>query len=193
MLGEPLPEGYALKLPWDRIYIYELRVQQFPFSIEALSSEGMSVRIEGNVIYRVRYETLGGLQKAVGPEYRTRVVGPIAVAALRHAVANHTSNELYSINFDDLKREVIADITSHRAAQVIEFLDVAVRGIYLPQQVTQAIDQKLAQEQLAASYEFRLMSEKQEAERRRIEAERRRQIVSRENAEAAAKSKKPRD
>ena len=170
VLGEPLPEGYALKLPWDRIYIYELRVQQFPFSIEALSSEGMSVRIEGNVIYRVRYETLGGLQKAVGPEYRTRVVGPIAVAALRPAVANHTSNELYSINFDDLKREVIADITSHRAAQVIEFLDVAVRGIYLPQQVTQAIDQKLAQEQLAASYEFRLMSEKQEAERRRIEA-----------------------
>ena len=139
VLGEPLPEGYALKLPWDRIYIYELRVQQFPFSIEALSSEGMSVRIEGNVIYRVRYETLGGPQKAVGPEYRTRVVGPIAVAALRHAVANHTSNELYSINFDDLKREVIADITSHRAAEVIEFLDVAVRGIYLPQQVTQAL------------------------------------------------------
>ncbi|MDF2234789.1 SPFH domain-containing protein [Albimonas sp. CAU 1670] len=169
-LGEPLPEGYALKLPWDRIYIYELRVQQFPFSIEALSSEGMSVRIEGNVIYRARYATLGELQKGVGPEYRARVVGPVSVAAIRHAVANHTSNELYSINFDQLKQEVIEDITSHAAAEVIEFLDVAVRGIYLPEQVTQAIDQKLAQEQLAASYEFRIMSEKQEAERRRIEA-----------------------
>lgn len=169
-LGEALPEGFALKMPWDRIYIYELRVQQFPFEIEALSAEGMSVRIEGNVLYRPRYEALGLLQKTFGPEYRSRIVGPVAVAAIRHAVAGHSSNELYSINFDELKQEVLTDITEHAAAQAIDFVDVPVRGIYLPQRVTQAIEQKLAQEQLAASYEFRLMSEKQEAERRRIEA-----------------------
>ncbi|MEQ9811456.1 MAG: hypothetical protein RLO50_01645, partial [Azospirillaceae bacterium] len=49
---EVLPEGYAMKLPWDRIYRYEVRIQQMPFKMKALSTEGMVIDIAGTVLYQ---------------------------------------------------------------------------------------------------------------------------------------------
>lgn len=165
-----LPEGFALKLPWDRIYIYEVRVQQLPFELHALSAEGMSISILGNLLYRPSYQDVGRLQKRVGPAYRERLVDPVAVASVREIMAQYNSHELYSIKYDRLRDEILEKTRAHPAASVVEFVDLLIRAVVLPEEVTQAIEQKLAQEQLAASYEFRLLAQKQEAERRRIEA-----------------------
>lgn len=165
-----LPEGFAVKLPWDRIYLYEVRVQQIPFELDALSREGMAVKLSGNLLYRPRYAQLGNLQKSVGPDYRSRLVGPVSISAIREATAAHNSHELYSIDYNHLKGEILDIIATHPSADLVDFVDILIRKIELPRNVTDAIEQKLTQEQLAASYEFRLLSQKQEAERQRIEA-----------------------
>ena len=54
--------------------------------------------------------------------------------------------------------------------QMEAFNDLIVREILLPPTISSAIEQKLAQEQVAASYTFRLETERQEAEQRRIRA-----------------------
>lgn len=169
-LDRVLPEGIALKLPWDRIYSYEVRIQQVPFAVDGLSLEGMTVRVEGNVLYRPLYEQVARLHANIGPNYEERVVTPIAIAAVRDAIAGHLSHELYTHDFEELKDEIVGLIEIHPSSQVIDFTDIAIRRVGLPTNVTQAIEQKLAQEQLAASYEFRLLAQQQEAERRRVEA-----------------------
>ncbi|MEO1722930.1 MAG: prohibitin family protein [Pseudomonadota bacterium] len=165
-----IPEGFAVKLPWDRIYVYEMRVRQIPFGFDALSAEGMTVRIEGNILYRPIYDKLGLLQKNVGPEYAQRIVLPVALAAIRESVANYNSQELYSVSYAELKSEILKLIGGHPASEVVDFADIAIRVVQLPVNVSKAIELKLSQEQLAASYEFRLIAEKQEAERKRIQA-----------------------
>ncbi|MEM6676717.1 MAG: prohibitin family protein [Pseudomonadota bacterium] len=169
-VDETVPEGFAVKLPWDRIYIYEVRVRQMPFAFDALSAEGMTVRIEGNILYRPIYDKLGLLQKNVGPEYAERIVAPVALAAVRESVAKYNSQELYSVSYTKLKEEILALIANHPASSVVDFADIAIRIVALPPAVSKAIELKLSQEQLAASYEFKLIAEKQEAERKRIQA-----------------------
>lgn len=165
-----LPEGYALKLPWDRVYIYEVRLQQVPFSLDVLSLEGMSVQVEGNLLFRPKIGSIGVLQKTVGPDYAERLVLPVGLAAIREAVAQQNSQELYSVSYGELEQHIYEILDDNTASSLVDFVDIAVRMVAIPPQVSQAIETKLEQEQLAASYEFRLLSEQQEADRRRIEA-----------------------
>ena len=170
VVDEVLPEGFALKLPWDRVYIYEVRTQRMPFQLTVLSLEGMSLSITGTILYRPVIGAVTELQKDIGPEYRTRLVDPVALSAIRHFAAHYNSHELYSLDFHELRSGVIDDLKNSPSSRYIDYADLLIQSIILPVSVSQSIEQKLAQEQLAASYEFRILSQKQEAERRRIEA-----------------------
>ncbi len=96
VLDEVLPEGFALKLPWDKVYIYETRTQRFPFQLYGLSREGMTVQMVGTLLYRPTRELVPILQKTIGPEYRDRIVAASRQAALREIIARYKfPHELY--------------------------------------------------------------------------------------------------
>ncbi len=167
---EVLPEGYAMKLPWDRIYRYEVRIQQLPFRLKALSTEGMVIDIVGTVLYQPKYAALPLLQRDVGPDYRARLVGPVVVAAVRRAVANYDSHALYTLDFHSFEEEIRSQLDRHPAAEFVNYAQVLIRELTLPPKISLAIEDKLAQEQEAASYEYRILAQEQEANRQRIEA-----------------------
>lgn len=167
---EVLPEGFAVKLPWDRIYLYEVRTQRYAFSTFALSLEGMYIRLEGTLLYRPVYDRVGLLHKKIGPDYRDRVVGPAALSAVRQIIGRYNSHELYTVDYDTLRSQVLGLMRLNSPDGLVEFQDLLVATVEVPRKVTEAIEEKLAQEQLAASYRFRILSQKQEAERLQIEA-----------------------
>jgi len=165
-----LPEGIATKLPWDDIYRYEVRVQRLPIEMVGLSAEGMTIQITGAVLYRVVDDEAGVLHKTVGPDYRERIILPVSLASIREVTARYGSQELYSIDYDKLRTEVLVELRSDDSFSLIKYVDLAVTEIKLPDEVTAAIEAKLAQEQIAAAYQFRLLTAQREAERKRIEA-----------------------
>lgn len=167
---EVLPEGYAMKLPWDRIYRYEVRIQQMPFKMKALSTEGMVVEISGTVLYHPLYENLPEMQREVGPDYRARLVTPVVIAAIRQAAANFDSHALYTLDFNSFEAQVKTLLDRHPAAEFVAFNEVLIGQLDLPARITRAIEDKLAQEQAAAAYEYRILAQEQEANRQRIEA-----------------------
>jgi prohibitin 2 len=169
-VGSVYGEGLAIKLPWNRIYIIETRVRVVDHEMVALSAEGMPVQTSFSVLFRVKPEMAGYLLKEIGPDYQQRVVDPVAFSTVRTAISRHASQEFYTESFDHLEDDVAELLAKAPYRDIVVFERLVVRQIELPKAVTDSINEKLMQEQLTAAYGFRLERERQEAERRRIEA-----------------------
>ncbi len=167
---ELYPEGLAIKLPWNRMYIFQTRVQASPFEVLTLSAEGMPIIVEATTLFRVVRDEAAGLLIDVGPDYNERIVKPMSAASVRESVARYNSHELYSIDARKLQHDILNLLRNTPQANLIFYQEVAIRRISLPEPVVAAIQRKLAEEQQAAAYEFRLEAERLEAERLRIQA-----------------------
>lgn len=169
-VGSVYGEGLAVKLPWNRIYIVETRVRTVDHELMALSEEGMQVQTKFSVLYRIRPEKAGQLLKEIGPNYEERVVDPVSLSTVRTAISRHASQEFYTKDFDHLENDLTELLAEAPYRHIIEFDRLVIRELTLPKLVTDSINEKLMEEQLTAAYAFRLERERQEAERRRIEA-----------------------
>lgn len=166
---ETYPEGLQVKLPWNRMYIYETRIQSHPFALLAFSAEGMPITVEATTLFRLVREQTPRLQVDVGPDYVERIVAPVSTAAVRRSVARYNSHELYTLEADRLQAELLEFMRASPEGRLIHYVDVLVRTVRLPDAMVSAIEMKLSQQQIAASYEFRLITQRQEAERLRIQ------------------------
>jgi prohibitin 2 len=164
------PEGLAIKLPWDQIYIFETRVQAMQFKVDGLSAEGMTVIIDATTLYRLDKTKAPKMLTEVGPDYADRIVKATSITGVRQMVARYNSHELYTIEAARLQRELMEYLRSSPQSDLIFYQDVLIRDVKLSEQMTSAIQFKLTEEQKAAAYEFRLATERMEAERQRIQA-----------------------
>lgn len=163
-------EGIALKLPWDQIYIMETRLQSLPIKLLAFSHEGMPIDVEATVLYRLKAPEAPRLLVEIGLDYRDRIVAPVSTAAVRLVVGRYDSHDLYTVSAAQLQAGLLEMLRQTPEAGYIFYSEVAIRSMKLPDSVVAAIQHKLSEEQRAAAYEFRLASQRQEAERLRIEA-----------------------
>lgn len=164
-IGVTHREGLSVKLPWNQMFTYDLRLQAAPIAVHALSREGMVVDIDVTVLFRPNAQELSRLHQQVGPDYIRLAVTPLAIGAVREYVAQHDSHELYTVDADDLKREIIESTRAEMREHYVVIENVILQRLTLPKSVLDAIEQKLAQEQIAEAYSFRLEAEKAEAQR----------------------------
>jgi prohibitin 2 len=167
-LGVHTREGLTVKLPWNQMYIYDVRLQTAPLQVHALSREGMVIDIDVVVLFRPDTQRISRLHQEIGPEYVQRTVIPLSMSAVREYVAQHDSHELYTVEADVLKRDIIEATRSELSKHHIVVDNVLLERLVLPKNVLAAIEDKLTQEQIAAAYGFRLEAEKAEAERLEI-------------------------
>jgi hypothetical protein len=106
----------------------------------------------------------------VGPDYANRIVIPEVIAVIRQIFGQYLPEEIYSS-----KRFIIQNTVQNAIFEVNErFVDLdelLITKITLPENIQIAIEEKLEKEQVALGYQYRITSERLEAERKRIEAE----------------------
>ena len=162
-------EGVHLIWPWDIMYRYNIRVQQVPHESEVLTKDGLKVMIETAIICYPDYGLLGMLHQHVGPDYINAIVIPEIEAIIRTNLGKMSAEEIY------MAATPILESTVNKAVEKISerFVridDVLIKKIILPEFVKQAIENKMQEKHLALAYEFKLQRERQEAERKRVEA-----------------------
>lgn len=163
-------EGTHLIFPWNKLYIYDLRVAKMDTEIPVLSTDGLEINIDVTIRYQPEERTLPQLHKEVGPEYADRIVVPQVVSAVREILGKYRPEQLYTLRTDDVHDQLLARAQRGTREHFVIIDDVIIRRIELPEMVQKAIQDKLAQEQEALAYEYRLVTEQREAERKRIEA-----------------------
>jgi regulator of protease activity HflC (stomatin/prohibitin superfamily) len=164
------PEGLYFVWPWDRMYVYDVRHQVIEHQFNALSIEGMPIAIDVAIRYRPEYELLGVLHQEVGPDYLKVIVIPEVEHSLRSVVSAHKASDIYT-NLAALSHQIVAQAVEEAALRYVLIDDLLIAKVTLPKDVADAVNQKLQEEQQVAKYQYILAREKQEAERKRIEAE----------------------
>jgi len=167
----PLNEGFHIVAPWNSVTVFEVRQQELSEKIEALSSNGLDIRIDASIWFQPEYENLANLYQQKGETYVQRVLQPAIRSAARSVVGRYTPEQLYSSKRDAIQTEIYTETNRLLEGQFVQLNEVLVRDVKLPPTIKAAIERKLSQEQEALEYEFRLQKAEQEAERQRIDAE----------------------
>lgn len=168
----PLSEGFHIIAPWNKVYIYNVKQQEFfEGNMQVLSSNGLEISLDVSVLYQPIYGELGQLHQTKGENYVNIVLIPQIRAVARSVVGRYTPEQLYSTKRDAIQNEIFEETIKVVVNQHIQLNAVLVRDVSLPLAIKEGIERKLIQEQEALEYEFRIEKAKQEAEKQRIDAE----------------------
>tara|TARA_B100000886_G_scaffold1582_1_gene1133 strand:+ start:1041 stop:1859 length:819 start_codon:yes stop_codon:yes gene_type:complete len=168
----PRGEGLNFVLPWDDLFIYNVKQQEvFESKMKVLSSNGLDILLDITVLYQPIYNELGLLHQTKGFNYVDVVIKPALRAISRSVVGNYTPEQLYSTKRDAIESEIEVKLVENVQSQHVQINEVLVRDVTLPANIKAAIERKLTQEQESLEYVFRLEKARQEAEKLRIDAE----------------------
>jgi regulator of protease activity HflC (stomatin/prohibitin superfamily) len=169
--GDVLPEGIHLVNPLKANHIMEVRTQQIKETASVPSSEGLVVGLDTSLIFHLTPSEAAKVYQSIGPDYLERIVEPNLRSAIRSVTAAHSANALYSSAREKVAEQIREELERELSKRGIVVEAVLLRDIQLPATLKQAIEAKQRAEQESLAMSFRLQKEKQEAERKRIEAE----------------------
>jgi regulator of protease activity HflC (stomatin/prohibitin superfamily) len=173
-------EGTKVIFPWDKIYVYDTRVQQKTEKFDVLTRDGLQISAEVTVRFRLRPDSLGTITAYAGPEFVDSLLMPSVAAVVRLEAAKQAIDEVYSTGRGTLEAKSLAGIREavnnlipnqlHKGDE-IDIEDFRIRSIILPPSLQTAIENKLSQFQMSQQYKYILTREEQEKERKQIEAQ----------------------
>lgn len=140
-------------------------------AIKVLTSDGLEVVIDLTVLYRVQAAEAPKLVKETGLDFKDKIVRPITRTKIRDNAVYYTAIDLYSVKRDEFQNRIYKDIEGSFKTRGLELEQLLVRNITLPNRVKAVIEEKIGAEQEAQKMFFVLQKEKQEAERKRVEAQ----------------------
>lgn len=140
-------------------------------AIRVLTSDGLEVTIDLSVLYRVASADAPRILKETGIDYEDKIVRPITRTRIRDNAVYYEAVALYSTKRDEFQQRIFKNIEDDFKKRGLFLENLLVRNITLPQSVRSTIEQKINAEQEAQKMQFVLQKEKQEAERKRVEAQ----------------------
>lgn len=163
-------QGFHVVMPWNKMYVYDVRIREGFDKMEVLSKNGLNIAIELSYLYSPVAEKIGYLHDEIGPDYLNRILIPQVRSATREVIGKYLPEELYSTQREAIQDEIFDETLKSVSEKYIHLDAILIREVELPVTLQEAIERKLKEEQLSLEYEFRLTREKQEAERLIIEA-----------------------
>jgi len=184
-------EGMRVLLPWDKLFLYDLRLQTHDDTYNAISKDGVYLTTTINIRFRLKHDAVPQLHQTIGPDYVKRMLSPEIGNRAREIFAEYTAEEIYSTKRQEIQKKIrthteamLGQSSFSRTEQESEYgehykisldemliiYDTLVLGLELPATVNAAINRKIEQYYLVQEYGFRVEREKKESERKQIEA-----------------------
>src|SRR3954464_202044 len=184
-------EGMRVLLPWDKLFLYDLRLQTHDDTYNAISKDGVYLTTTINIRFRLKHDAVPQLHQTIGPDYVKRMLSPEIGNRAREIFAEYTAEEIYSTKRQEIQKKIrthteamLGQSSFSRTEQESEYgehykvsldemliiYDTLVLGLELPAAVNAAINRKIEQYYLVQEYGFRVEREKKESERKQIEA-----------------------
>lgn len=140
-------------------------------AIHVLTVDGLELKMDVSVLYRVVSNKAPDVLRNIGEDYRNVIVRPITRTKIRDNSTYYSAIDLYSNKREEFQQKIFNSIESEFKPRGLELQQLLIRNIALPESVKQAIEEKIQAEQAAQKMQFVLQREQQEAERKRVEAQ----------------------
>lgn len=182
--GGVLRSGLHIIDPLVEVTTFNIQTQNYTMSgvtdegtkqgddaIRVLSSDGLEVTIDLSVLYKVNPDRAPYIMQNIGVNYEEKIVRPVARTAIRDNAVNYQAVDLYSTKRQEFQQKINQTIEQSFAKNGLELQQILVRNITLPASVKASIESKINAEQDAQKMQFVLQKERQEADRKRVEAQ----------------------
>ena len=182
--NEVLESGLHVINPFNEITTFSIQTENYTMSaksgegqvqgddaIRVLSSDGLEVTIDLSVLYKVNPAKAPYILQNIGIAYEDKIVRPITRTAIRDNAVNYQAVDLYSTKREEFQFKINKSISDNFAKNGLEVQQILVRNITLPATVRASIESKIQAEQDAQKMQFVLQKERQEADRKRVEAQ----------------------
>jgi regulator of protease activity HflC (stomatin/prohibitin superfamily) len=166
----PLTEGLNLINPFKDVRFMSVRTLELFEHADVPSKEGLTVGLEVSVLYHLDSKTAPAVYRTLGDGYAKVYILPQLRSVIRGATVNHEAKDLYTSGREVIAQQIQDELSKTLTQRGIVLEKVLLRKIVLPKMVEDAINSKLAAEQDAERMRFVLQKERQEAERKRVEA-----------------------
>jgi regulator of protease activity HflC (stomatin/prohibitin superfamily) len=140
-------------------------------AIRVLTSDGLEVVMDLTVLYKVVPSAAPDILRSTGIDYTDKIVRPLTRTMIRDNAVYYDAVSLYSTKRDEFQNRIFNSIEADFKKRGLLLEQLLIRNITLPQSVRTSIEQKISAEQDAQKMQFVLQKERQEAERKRVEAQ----------------------
>lgn len=168
---DTLKSGIQLVNPLARIVKMSIQTQEIKETMDVPSKEGLTMRIEVSVLFHLDPEKAQDVYRTVGEEFVPVLLEPQFRSVTRGVTAAYEAKALYTSEREQLALVIAGDLRKLVESRGIVVEATPMRQLTLPQRLAAAIEEKLGAEQESQRMQFVLQKEKQEADRKRIEAE----------------------
>lgn len=163
-------EGWYFVAPWNKMFSYSLRTQDRLEQLHVLSNNGLSITLETSIRFRPDPSKLSKLHETLGPDYYKVLIAPTLRSEARKVGGRYNPEEIYSTKRDAVEAEIFDEVKKSLVGRPVIVEAILVRNVDLPDKLKTAINDKLEEEQRSLKMKFTLSRERQEAERKSIEA-----------------------
>ena len=165
-----LKPGVNMVNPMANVEKMSIKTQELKELMSVPSKEGLSVDLEISLLFKLDSEKANEIYKTVGPNYAEIILTPQFRSVVRGVTARYEAKALYTASREKLAGEILDELEKLVGPRGIIVEQAPLRQIQLPERLTKSIEEKLQAEQESQRMEFILTREKQEADRKRIEA-----------------------
>jgi regulator of protease activity HflC (stomatin/prohibitin superfamily) len=169
--GDILPEGTHFVNPFKTNNVLTVRTIEMKETATVPSDEGLIMTLDTSLLFKLDPSRAAEIYRTVGPDYVTTIVEPNLRSAIRAVTATHSANALYTGGREEVAVKIQDELGKILSARGIIVESVLLRDVQLPSLLKASIEGKQQAEQDALRMSFVLQKEKQEAERKRIEAQ----------------------
>lgn len=169
--SETLPSGLHLVNPLSSVHRMSVQTREVKETMDTPSSEGLTVHLDVSVLFHLDPTKASDVYRTVGVDYDSILVEPNVRSAVREVTSSYEAKALYSPEREKMSMEINRHILDAVEPRGITIERLLLRDVALPPRLQAAIQEKLGAEQEASRMQFVLLKEKQEAERKKIEAE----------------------
>lgn len=163
-------QGFHIILPWNKMYIYDVRINESFEKMEVLAKNGLTIGTELSYRYKPMDEKIGYLHDEIGASYLERIIKPEIRSSTREVIGKYLPEELYSTKREAIQDEIFTQTMTAIGEKYLILDAVLIREVTLPTTLQTAIERKLKEEQESLEYEYRLEKQRKESERMIIEA-----------------------
>jgi regulator of protease activity HflC (stomatin/prohibitin superfamily) len=157
--------------PFARVVKLTTQTNAIKEVMHVLSREGLTIELEINVQYHLNPDSAARVYMTIaGGDYENIVLVPQFRAICRAVTASFQASALYSAERERLAIAIQEELAKAVVARGVIVEATPLRNVALPPQLTEAIEQKQRADQESQRMEFILTKERQEADRKRIEA-----------------------
>ena len=169
--GRTMAEGIHVVNPLSHVHELDVKTQEIKERTSVPSSEGLIMGIEASVLYHLQPDRAADVLQQLGTGYSEVLLIPNFRSAIRTVTAVHTASALYSDAREGIASRILAELRQQVQPRGIVIENVLLRDLQLPDSLKHAIESKQQAQQDAQRMEFVLQKERQEAERKRVEAQ----------------------